>query len=154
MSTLKVAALVLGCAAALCSPERAVARAYVFTVMVDVRNLHPDVTRGEVHCSVQDGVGDTAHNIGEGAVTAFTLTAGTYSGPVEIRFLPSLGSTAPAVMWKCELWFYPPPGSEVDGRPFHAQQPAQFLSDGGRYFLEKFRRAPGTPFVYRIEGRF
>jgi hypothetical protein len=140
---LKTAALVLGCAMVLFSPVRAAARDYVFTVTVDVRNLHPTVTRGEVSCSLRNAAGTS---LGAIVNTPFTLAAGTFRGDVEGRIALRVGGGTPA-SWLCSLRFYPPGaaspvGASALSEPTHPLHRAEF------------DRAPGSPFVHEITGSF
>lgn len=115
---------------------------YNFTVPVDVRSLHPTVTRGMVSCSVSSAT----RMIGDAGRQPFTLTGGSFRGDVEVRVTTPAGSPA-AVSWSCSLRFYLPM-SGIDGY-------ASDLSNvGGRYFREEFRRAPGAEFRGYVEGRF
>lgn len=145
MSKLKVAALVLGVALVLLSPQRAAATDYVFTVTVDVRTLHPTVTTGQVQCMVLSSmIEDAPGSVIGSNTTPFTLTGGSYAGPaVEVRI--HIPGRSRGIGWRCYLRFTPPGGASPVA--------ADFLSTPGPSFRAEFERAPGSPFVYKVEAR-
>ena len=134
--------VVLSSAAVALAPWPVTAAEYIFSIPVDVRSLHPTVTRGLVQCSVSDAT----RIIGEAGRQPFTLSGGNYRGEVEVRVTTPATSPA-AVRWSCSLRFYLPM-SGIDGYAF------DLSNVGGRYFREEFRRAPGSEFRGSIEGRF
>ena len=132
----------LSSAAVALAPWPAAAAEYIFTVPVDVRSLHPTVTRGLVQCAVSSAT----RMIGEAGRQPFTLSGGNYRGDVEVRVTTPSGSPA-AVSWHCDLRFFLP----MSGIDLYAS----YLSTvGGDAFREEFRRAPGSEFRGRVEGRF
>jgi hypothetical protein len=146
MTKLITALLVLASAMVLPSPGRATARDYVFTVTVDVRNLHPTVTTGSVLCMVRNDMRDVAGAVVGSNSTLFTLVGGTYIGPLEVRV--HTVSAPGGRGWRCVLYFILP-GSTTDSAS------ADFLSTPSTpYFRAEFERASGAPFVYQVEGLF
>lgn len=142
MSRLNLAVL-LGAAAVLLVPRPAAAVDYIFTVPVDIRNLHPTVAAGFVVCNLRNAGGTL---VGEATRQRFTLTGGSYRGDIEIRVSTRPGTPA-VVSWVCSLRFTPPPaGGDLS---------ASILSDPTHpLFREEFRRAPGSEFRPEITGRF
>ena len=69
------------------------------------------------------------------------IVGGNYSGPpVSVPVVVTQGQAEISVGWRCQLWFFPAVGS--------GYEPKQ----GSGLPLQQAK--PGTPLVYKVEGKF
>ncbi|TFH32040.1 MAG: hypothetical protein E4G97_03210 [Deltaproteobacteria bacterium] len=126
---------VLGLATAGSSP--AADQVVTFQVPVKLQSIHPDVTKPTIDCMMlgKDG-GIITHS-----TKVVPISGGNYSGPpVSVPVNVTQGQAEIAAGWRCQLWLFPAAGS--------GYQPAQ----GSGLPLQQAK--PGTPLVYKVEGKF
>lgn len=119
---------------------------FTFVVPVALKDLHPNITQGNVACIVSKAAGNPSAqvNVVGGGNTSFDITGGRYSGNVTVKFDAKSGyDPAEAARYRCEL--------RLKGRGWDL--PAYMASSESHpQFVEEARLAPGSPFRGFVEG--
>lgn len=128
-----LAVLILATAASVPAADQVV----TFQVPVKLQNLHPDITKPTIECVLlgkDGGIVTTARKV-------VPIVGGNYSGPpVSVPVTATQGQAEVAAGWRCQLWLFPTVGS--------GYEPKQ----GSGLPLQQAK--PGTPLVYKVEGKF
>lgn len=99
--------VLIALAGAVVSPALAQAAGPTFTVPVDLKNLHPAISRARVMCAVNPETGTTAADTIAIGITEFPVSGQAYRGDVAVRTAYQPGkSSVGAKRWVCRAEAY------------------------------------------------
>ena len=135
--SIRAATLLLLCFS-LADAAYAESQTITFNVPVKLQNIHPDITKPLIDCTLvaKDG-GTITHALKYIPISG----GGNFTGPIQVAVTASQGEVDIAVGWYCQLWLYPQAGTGYEPKPQGSGLPLQ-------------QAKAGTPLVYKVEGKF